>query len=312
MSRQLISEDRETSDMVQELERSYRERLANIDYKAKQELTNYEALDESLRRQLSSLREEMEMRGGKSSKVVQSKKSQMDQTLDSIRSEKDKELAEFNRKLTQSKDKYFRLRQDFDKSKNDLFREKSELDSENLKLRGIISDLTKEIEVIQARLREVYQKDIQFSRQEIISLKGKYEASARKLQQEHNYEARELEFRIENYERTIENLMYDIEALKREEEIVKQQTARDISYLRESLTESNKEVERCEEQTVQLLRTRDEAKEDSLMLSKVTGELETELGKEMKINTRLNGKLSKLERLVYGRGTRSPSKNRLN
>ena len=311
MSRQLIASDKETSDMVQELERSYRDRIAAIDFKSKQEIMNYESLDDSLRRQITALREEIDMENIKRNKDIQFKKQKLDQNLDSSRSEKEREANEYSRKLMATKDKLFSNKQEYEKSRSSLLREKSEEENQNLKLRCTVSDLTKEIEMIQSKLREVYNREIHFAKQEIEALKQSYESSSKKLQQDQYYESRELEFRLESSERTIENLLYDIDALKHEEEVVRHQTERDINFLKESLMESNKDVELCEEQTMQLIKGRDDAKEDSLILSKVTGELETSLGKEMKINARLNGKLSKLERLVYGKGTRSPSKSRL-
>ena len=311
MSRQLMYSDKETGDLVQDLERSYRERISNIDQKSKQELYNYEAIDESLRRQISSLREEIDMRNIKNAKILQSKKTQLEQNLDSSKAEKDRDLNEYTRKLANSKEKFFANKQDYEKNKKSLHREKTEAENENSKLRSIISELTREIEILQGKVREVYNKDIHYAKQEVEGLLVTYESSAKKTHQDHQYESRELEFRLENCERAIENLSYDIESLKQEEESVKRQTDRDISYLRESLLESNKDIEICEGQTVQLLRNRDDAKEDSLMLTKITGELESELGKEMKINTKLSAKLAKLERLVYGKGAKSPSRSRL-
>lgn len=309
MSRQLVSADQD--DLVKDLERNYRDRVSNVDLKSKQEIINYEALDESLHRQILALRNEIDNQNMKKNKALQVKKLQFDRELEACKAEKDREINEYTRKLQMAKEKLFSSKQEFEKARISLLQSKSEEESQNLKLRCSVSDLTKEIESIQNKLREVYSRDIHYAKQEIENLQQSYEMSSKKLQQDQFYEARELEFRVESCERTIENLMYDIDALKHEEEIVKEQTDRDISYLKESLLDSNRDVELCEEQTIHLVRGRDEAKDESLMMSKVTGELETALGKEMKINARLNGKLTKLERLVYGKGTRSPSKGRL-
>jgi chromosome segregation ATPase len=311
MSRSFISPEKEPTDMVQSLEHSYRDRLSEIDFKSRQEQNHYESLEESLRRQLMTLREEIDLKLSRSSKISQTKKSQLDQSLSSLQLSRDQDLQEKSKRLSSIKEKFFRQKQDFESSHSKLMLEKSEAENENHRLRSQITDLSREIEITQARIRDVYNKDISNGKREIEGLKNSYSSVQRKVQQEHGYEDRELQYRVENSDRTIENLLYDIESLKREEEAVRAQTDRDIAYLRESLMDSQKEIEHCEEQTVQLLRSRDDAKDESLMLSRVTGELETELGKEMKTNTRLNGKLTKLERLVYGKGARSPSKNRL-
>ena len=311
MSRQLTSSDQETNEIIKDLEKSYRERMASIDSKAKKDLYAYEKLDETLRKQILSLREEIDLKSSKNSKSILFKKQQLDQSLSSCKNEKERDLTEISKKLQNVKERFFKNNQEYENKKTELLGEKSDTERENLKLRTLIADLGKETEKVQSRLREVYNKDIHYARQEIESLKDSFVSSFSKIRQDHSYELRELEFRAENYDRTLENLLYDIDALKREDDIVKRQTDRDISYLRDSLMDSNKEVETCEEQTIQLLRLRDEAKEDSLILSKVTGELETDLGREMKVNSRLSGKLAKLERLVYGKVARSPSKSRL-
>lgn len=311
MSRSFVSPEKDQNEMVQHLERSYRDRLSEIDLKSRQELAHYEAQEENLRRQLMTLREEIDAKNSRSVKLTVGKKSQLDQSLSSFQMTKEQELQEKNKRLANTKDKFYRIKQEFEANHSKLLAERSEVQGENQRLRNQVADLTHEIEIVQARLRDVYHKEIASSKREIDGLRNSYNSIQHKIQQEHSYESRELEYRIENCDRTIENLLYDIDCIKREESAVKLQTERDINYLRESLQDSTKEVEQCEEQTVNLLRNRDEAKDDSLMLSRLTGELETELGKEMKTNTRLNGKLAKLERLVYGKGTRSPSKNRL-
>ena len=311
MSRSFISPEKETNEMVQHLERTYRDRLSEIDMKSRQELTHYESLEDSLRRQLMTLREEIDAKNNRSSKLTSGKKAQLDQTFVSFQLAKEQELQEKNKRLASAKDGFYRIKQEFEANHSKLILERSEAEGENQRLRNQVADLTHEIELVHARLRDVYHKDIASSKREIEGLRTSYSSIQHKVKQEHSYEARELQYRIENCERTIENLLYDIDSIRREESEVKHQTDRDINYLRESLQESTKEIEKCEEQTVQLLRNRDEAKDDSLVLSRLTGELETELGKEMKVNTRLTGKLTKLERLVYGKGTRSPSKNRI-
>lgn len=311
MSRSFMSPEKESNDMVQSLERSYRDRLSEIDFKSRQEQNHYEALEESLRRQLMTLREEIDLKLSRSSKISQSKKSQLDQSLSTLQLSRDQDLQERNKKLAASKEKFYRLKQEFESNYAKLMLEKNEAENENQRLRNQITDLNREIEITQARIRDVYNKDISNCKRDIEGLRNTYTSVQRKVQQEQVYEDREMQYRVENCDRTIENLLYDIETVKREEEAVRSQTDRDIAYLKESLMESNKEIEHCEEQTVQLLRSRDDAKDESLMLSRLTGELETELGKEMKTNTRLNGKFTKLERLVYGKGARSPSRSRL-
>lgn len=291
-------------DYINQLETKSEAQISNYKHRLKELEHSHEAQVDFLRNQIAKYRDQIDMEQTAHLKDLERLKIRLEEKVLARKSEKQSLIESYYEDLTQLKNKLQKENQNYNSANQSFLLMKAEQEAEVENLNSCLETLLQKLNHLKEQSETISKNQIQTLEAQLESLKSNYSLETSQLKKEHQQQKTNIENKLQGKETLIDNLEYEVTQLRKC--LTKKQREGDqkLNYLKQSLSESQVHLKSHEEQVNQIVWAREGTLQEAATLSQETKRLETKLEKQRKFNCRLKDKIAKLEKLVYGKGTK--------